>query len=88
MARRLLIAQFETLLPLAVKWAAAVEARVLREGVPLNEQELADARAMGVREPGRVRLLVLDCSDARKTALMVVRPGSCIAFGPGRPANS
>ena len=39
--------------------AAAVEKRILREGVPLSEQELADARAIGVREPEHVRLLSL-----------------------------
>ena len=59
--RRSLLAQFEKLLPLAAKWVEAVEARILREGVPLSEQELADARAIGVREPERVRLLALDC---------------------------
>ena len=59
MDRHFLIAHFETLLPLAAKWAAAVEKRILREGVPLSEQEMADARAVDVREPERVRLLAL-----------------------------
>lgn len=59
MDRQALIAQFEKLLPLAAKWAASVEARILREGLPLSEQELADARTVGVREPERVRLLSL-----------------------------
>lgn len=54
-----MLAHFETLLPLAVKWAAAVEKRILRDGVPLSEQELADAQAIGVRAPERVRLLAL-----------------------------
>ena len=61
MNRQLLLAHFEKLLPLATKWAAAVEKRILREGVPLSEQGLADARAVGVREPERVRLLALPC---------------------------
>jgi hypothetical protein len=61
MNRQLLLSQFEKLLPLAAKWAAAVEKRILREGVPLAELELADARAVGVREPERVRLLALPC---------------------------
>ena len=61
MTRQLLLSQFEKLLPLATKWAAAVEKRILREGVPLSEQGLADARAVGVREPERVRLLALPC---------------------------
>ncbi len=55
--RQLLLAEFETLLPLAAEWAAAEEQRVLREGVPLSERELADARAIGVGEPKRIRLL-------------------------------
>ena len=59
MDRQFLIAHFETLLPLAAKWAAAVEKRILREGVPLSEQEMGDAKAIGVREPERVRLLAL-----------------------------
>ncbi len=59
MDRQFLIAHFEMLLPLAVKWAAAVEKRILREGVPLSEQEMADAKAIGVRAPERVRLLAL-----------------------------
>ena len=59
MDRQFLIAHFETLLPLAVQWAVAVEKRILREGVPLSEREMADARAIGVRAPDRVRLLAL-----------------------------
>ena len=60
MTRQLLLSQFDKLLPLAVNWAAAVETRILREGVPLSEQGLADARSLGVRKPERVRLLALD----------------------------
>jgi hypothetical protein len=59
MDRHFLIAHFEALLPLAVKWATSVERRMLREGVPLSEQELSDAQTIGVREPKRVRLLAL-----------------------------
>jgi hypothetical protein len=57
--RELLISQFDKLLPLAVKWATAVEARILQEGIPLTQESLADARAIGLREPERVRLLAL-----------------------------
>src|SRR3954454_5009121 len=59
MDRHFLIAHFETLLPLAVKWATSVKRRILREAGPLSEQELSDAQALGVREPGKVRLLAL-----------------------------
>ena len=52
-----LLKQFETLLPLAVKWASEQEQRILRDGVPLAEQEIVDARAVGVQAPDQVRLL-------------------------------
>src|SRR5215475_5096917 len=57
--KEMLISQFDKLLPLAVKWAMAVEARILHEGVPLTPENVSDARAIGVREPERVRLLGL-----------------------------
>ena len=49
--------QFETLLPLACQWAAAQEQRILAQGEPLSNLELADARRLGVATPERVRLL-------------------------------
>ena len=49
--------QFETLLPLACQWAAAQEQRILAQGEPLSNLELADARRIGVAAPERVRLL-------------------------------
>ena len=57
MNRQLIVAQFETLLPLAVEWAAKLEQRILREGVPLSEKEIVDATVAGVQQPRRVRLL-------------------------------
>ncbi|MEO7166665.1 MAG: hypothetical protein ABI787_06320 [Spartobacteria bacterium] len=60
----LLFAQLERLLPLATKWATAVEKRILREGVPLGEEGRADARALGVRAPECVRLLALPRAPA------------------------
>jgi hypothetical protein len=59
MNRETLLGQFERLLPLAARWAEALEARILGEGVPLTAEEMADARALGVRKPTRVRLLCL-----------------------------
>lgn len=47
----------EELLPLVVTWVESQEARILAEGVPLTEAQLADARAMGVIHPERVRVL-------------------------------
>ena len=57
MDRQATLAQLEELLPLAVQWAADQERRVLCEGVCLSQIEMADAKAIGVRSPERVRLL-------------------------------
>ena len=47
------------MLPVACAWIAAQEKRILNEGVPLDAAQLADARALGIMEPERVRLLAL-----------------------------
>src|SRR5260370_606734 len=60
MDRQTTLDQLEELLPLAAQWAAEQERRVLCEGVRLSEIELADAKAIGVRNPERVRLLRVD----------------------------
>jgi len=55
--RQKTLEQLEELLPLAAQWATDQERRVLCEGVGLSEAEMADAKAIGVRNPNRVRLL-------------------------------
>lgn len=57
MDRSSIVAQFETLLPLAVEWATEQEQRILCDGITLWNDELTDAKFIGVREPERVRLL-------------------------------
>jgi hypothetical protein len=57
MDRQTAIDQLEQILPLAVQWAAEQERRVLCQGVHLSPIEMSDARAIGVRNPERVRLL-------------------------------
>lgn len=49
--------QFETLLPLACKWAGEQEQEVLSKGMPLNEEQRKMAAFIGVREIDKVRLL-------------------------------
>src|SRR5207253_7757731 len=49
--------QFEMLLPLACKWAAAQEQRILATGEALSDAMLSDACLVGVADPERVRLL-------------------------------
>jgi hypothetical protein len=55
-----LVSQFEVLLPLAAGWAKEQQQIILREGIPLSDGEIADARAVGVKEPERVRLLPVE----------------------------
>ena len=47
-------------IPLAAKWVERQERKILRDGVPLTDAELADAVAMGVAEPGRIRLMKVE----------------------------
>jgi len=55
-----LLAQFETLLPLAVAWATEQEREILRDGASLSAEEIADAHAVGVQNPNQVRLLQVE----------------------------
>ena len=57
MDRHATLDRIEDLLPIAAQWATEQERWVLCEGVRLNEIEMADAKAIGVRNPERVRLL-------------------------------
>ncbi len=85
MNREVLLTQFERLLPLAARWVEALETRILREGVPLSEQGIADAGALGVQAPERVRLLALARAPipsdlTLKTAVAAIRfltPTTC-----------
>jgi hypothetical protein len=45
------------LLPLACAWVERQECDILRAGIPLTPDQIADARLVGVRLPDRVRLL-------------------------------
>lgn len=54
----------ENLLPLAADWASEQEARILRDGIPLSAQQIADAKRAGVAQPERVRLLEVDAIPA------------------------
>ena len=60
MDRQSTLPRMDELLSLAAEWALEQQQRVLCEGVPLSESEMADAKAIGVRNPERVRLLRVD----------------------------
>jgi hypothetical protein len=55
--RQEIVEELEELLPLAAQWVTEQRQRALCAGVPLSETELADARAVGVQNPERIRLL-------------------------------
>jgi hypothetical protein len=74
--RKLVLDQIETLLPLAAEWAAKEEARILREGLPLAKQEIIDAKAIGVREPERVRLLQVDTIPTPRHPILKAAAGA------------
>src|SRR3954468_9642800 len=52
--------EFDRLAPLAVQWAKSQEAYILEHGVVLTPDQAADARQVGVKDPARVRVLVVD----------------------------
>lgn len=49
--------QFDILLPLASAWAEEQERIILRDGRPLNESQMIDARDLGICHPEKIRLL-------------------------------
>ena len=51
---------FDRLAPLASQWAKVQEAYILQQGVSLTGAQTADARQVGVQDPARVRVLVVD----------------------------
>ena len=53
---RIAIRLLPLFVPLAASWVRIRERAILAEGVPLSEEELADALAIGVRRPECVRL--------------------------------
>lgn len=71
MSRRILL---PLILPAAVAWVTRQEKRILALGVPLDAEQLADAKAVGVVEPQRIRLL-------RVAEIPSLRPRSLRAAG-------
>ena len=51
---------FDYLLPLVVQWVESQEANILQNGIPLSEQAIEDAKAVGVVHPDKIRLLRVD----------------------------
>ena len=54
---KITLEQLELLLPLASTWAEQQEEIILREGKPLNDSQLQDARKLNIKCPEKIRLL-------------------------------
>jgi hypothetical protein len=83
---------FERLAPHASEWAKTQEASILQHGVPLTAVQIADARRAGVREPERVRVLVVsriplpddkELADAARRAQIITDASRGVALGHG-----
>jgi hypothetical protein len=82
----------ETTLSLACEWAHDHEQLILLHGAPLGSQHLADARLAGVKNPSRIRVLIVDriplpsnaqlAEVAREKQILTTASRGC-AFGYG-----
>jgi hypothetical protein len=83
---------FDRLAPLAYEWAKSQEAYILQHGVPLAPDQMADASRAAVKDPGRVRVLVVDriplpeekeLADAARHAQIITDSSRAVAIGHG-----
>ena len=81
---------FEKLLPIAAQWAKKQEEFVLKHGNPLCSRHLADATSAGVKDPNRIRVLVVDriplpedpnLAEASKRIGILTDDTRCMGFG-------
>jgi hypothetical protein len=84
--------KFERLVSLAYQWAAKQETCILQHGVPLAPGQVADARRVGVQDPARVRVLVVDriplpddpeLESAARHAQIITDASRAVAIGHG-----
>jgi hypothetical protein len=79
---RFLLDRFETLVPLAAKWAIEQERRILTDGLPLSEPEIADAKAAGVQNPHLVRLLRVETIPSPRHPILKLAQAAIRFFVP------
>ncbi|MDB5988967.1 MAG: hypothetical protein JWQ10_370 [Herbaspirillum sp.] len=53
-------AMLPNLLPKAIAWAEDREAEILRTGIPLNELDLSITRSVGISQPEKVRISLIN----------------------------
>lgn len=76
------VSSFKRLIPLACDWAREQESIILREGVPLTPEQVADAERVGVNHPERVRLLSVHAVPPEETPLLRVAADQLGLFTP------
>lgn len=71
------------LIPVATRWVSRQEEMILKTGQPLDQTELANARAMGVEHPEEIRLLLVD--EIQGPQQFILRKASSLLgfFNPG-----
>jgi hypothetical protein len=84
--------EFERLAPLAIQWAKRQERYILDHGTPLTTAQAADARVVGISDPERVRVLVVDriplpedeeLAAAARAARIITDASRGVAIGHG-----
>ncbi len=76
----------------ALEWATTQEAIILRHGAPLQPSQIQDAERVGVQQPERVRILVVDriplpddeeLAEAARRAQIVTDASRVVTLGHG-----
>lgn len=84
--------RFNRLRELTQAWVKAQEAMILQYGFPLRGGQLKDAEEAGVRDPARVRVLVVDriplpedeeLADAARRAQIITEASRGVTIGHG-----
>jgi hypothetical protein len=84
--------KFEHLLPLAIQWAKSQELLILEHGTALGGRQIEDAACVGVRNAGRVRLLLVDripfpenheLAEAARRAQIITDASRAVTIGHG-----
>lgn len=83
---------FDRLASLAYQWAKEQEAYILTHGASLSPRQLADASLVGVQEPARIRVMVVDriplpddpeLNEATRRAQIITDASRGVAIGYG-----
>ncbi len=70
------------LLPLAVGWADGESRKIRKQGKPLAFWQFAEARQVGVRDPRRVRILLVDAMPQPANSQLLAATMSTGILGP------